>query len=374
MASNNNWVGAWMASPQLTEPGNLPPAPGFVDTTVRQVVRLTLAGRKLRVRLSNEFGTAPLTFTGVQVARALGESRIAPETNRALTFHGAPSVTVPPGAPVLSDALDFPVAALSDLAITLHLRTTTSAITGHPGSRCTSYLQPGVALDAPELPNATKVDHWYFLSGVEVLAEKNAAAVVTLGDSITDGRGSSTNGNGRWPDYLARRLQADKRTRKVGVLNAGIGGNAVIKGGIGPSALARFDRDVLAQAGVRWLILFEGINDLGTKSANATELIAAYEQLTVRAQAHGIKVYGATILPCAPSFYYTPELERERQALNQWIRTTRALDAVLDFDAALRDPKAPTQLSPAAESNDHLHPEKLGYKVLAEAIPLRLFL
>jgi len=374
MTYRENWVGAWMASPQLTEPGNLPPAPGFVDTTVRQVVRLTLAGRRLRVRLSNEFGTAPLTFTGVQVARALGESRIAAETSRALTFHGMPSVTVPPGAPVLSDVLDFPVTALSDLAITLHLRTTTSAITGHPGSRCTSYLQPGVALDAPELPTATKVDHWYFLSGVEVLAEKSTAAVVTLGDSITDGRGSPTNGNGRWPDYLARRLQADKRTQKVAVLNAGIGGNAVIKGGIGPSALARFDRDVLAQSGVRWLILFEGINDLGTKSANATELIAAYEQLAVRAQAHGIKVYGATILPCAPSFYYTPELERERQAINQWIRTTRALDAVLDFDAALRDPKTPTQLSPAAESSDHLHPEKLGYKVLAEAIPLRLFI
>ncbi|MBB6052746.1 SGNH/GDSL hydrolase family protein [Armatimonas rosea] len=373
MSNHDNWVGAWMASPQLTEAGNLPPAPGFVDTTVRQIVRVTLTGRKLRVRLSNEFGSAPLTFTGVQVARALGESRIVAETNRALTFHGAPSVTVPPGTPVLSDVLDFPVAALSDLAITLHLRTNTTEITGHPGSRCTSYLQPGVALDAPELPNAAKVDHWYFLSGVEVLAEKNAAAMVTLGDSITDGRGSPTNGNGRWPDYLARRLQADKRTRNIAVLNAGIGGNCVIKGGIGPSALARFDRDVLAQPGVKWLILFEGINDLGTKSANATELIAAYEQLAARAQAHGIKVYGATILPCGSSFYFTPELERERQALNQWIRTTRTLDAFLDFDAALRDPQNPTQLSPAAESNDHLHPEKLGYKVLAESIPLGLF-
>ncbi|WP_395090587.1 SGNH/GDSL hydrolase family protein [Armatimonas sp.] len=373
MTPNDNWVGAWMASPQLTEPGNMPPAPGFADTTLRQIVRLTLAGRKLRVRLSNEFGTAPLTFTGVQVARALGESKVATETSRALTFHGAPSVTVAPGTPILSDALDFPLTALSDLAITLHLRTTTQAITGHPGSRCTSYLQPGVALDAPELLSAVKVDHWYFLSGVEVLADKNAAAIVTLGDSITDGRGSPTNGNGRWPDFLARRLQADKRTKQIAVLNAGIGGNCVIKGGLGPSALARFDRDVLAQPGVRWLVIFEGINDLGGKSAGATELIAAYEQLAIRAQAHGIKVYGATILPCAPSFYYTPELERERQAINQWVRTTRTLDAVLDFDAALRDPKNPTQLSAAAESVDRLHPEKLGYKVLAESIPLGLF-
>jgi lysophospholipase L1-like esterase len=373
MTSNENWVGAWMASPQLTESGNLPPAPGFVDTTLRQIVRVTLAGRKLRVRLSNEFGTAPLTFTGVQVARALGESKVAAETNRALTFHGKPSVTVPPGTPILSDVLDFPVAALSDLAITLHLRTNTQEITGHPGSRCTSYLQPGAALDAPELPSALKVDHWYFISGVEVLADKNAAAIVTLGDSITDGRGSPTNGNGRWPDYLARRLQADKRTKNIAVLNAGIGGNCVIKGGLGPSALARFDRDVLAQPGVRWLVLFEGINDLGGKSAGAVELIAGYEQLAARAQAHGIKVYGATILPCGSSFYFTPELERERQVLNQWIRTSRTLDAFLDFDAALRDPQNPAQLSPAAESSDHLHPEKLGYKVLADSIPLGLF-
>ena len=305
-----------MASPQLTEPGNLPPAPGFVDTTVRQIVRVTLAGTKLGLRLSNEFGTAPLTLTGIQVA---------------------------PGTPMLSDALEFPVAALSDLAITLHLRTTATAITGHPGSRCTSYLQSGVALAAPELPSAVKVD--------------------TTGTFSQESR--------RWPDYLARRLQADRRN--IAVLNAGIGGNCVIKGGLGPSALARFDRDVLAQPGVKWLVLFEGINDLGTKSAGASELIAAFEQLATRAQAHGIKVYGATILPCGSSFYYTPELERERQALNQWIRTTRTLDTFLDFDATLRDPQNPTQLSAAAESNDHLHPEKLGYKVLAESIPLGLF-
>ena len=194
-----------MASPQLTEPGNLPPAPGFVDTTVRQIVRVTLAGTKLGLRLSNEFGTAPLTLTGIQVA---------------------------PGTPMLSDALEFPVAALSDLAITLHLRTTATAITGHPGSRCTSYLQSGVALAAPELPSAVKVD--------------------TTGTFSQESR--------RWPDYLARRLQADRRN--IAVLNAGIGGNCVIKGGLGPSALARFDRDVLAQPGVKWLVLFEGINDL----------------------------------------------------------------------------------------------------------------
>ena len=232
-----------------------------------------------------------------------------------------------------------------------------------------------IRVTVPDLSEAVKVDHWYFLSGVEIEVDagKKAAAIVTLGDSITDGRGSPTNGNGRWTDYLARRLQTERKTKDIAVLNAGIGGNCVIKGGLGPSALARLDRDVLAQPGVRWLILFEGINDLGTRSATAQELIAAYEQITIRAQARGLLVYGATILPCAPSFYFTQELENARQTINQWIRTNRLFDAVLDFDAALRDPKTPTQLSPLAESSDHLHPEKLGYRVLADAINLRLF-
>jgi lysophospholipase L1-like esterase len=375
MPNNNNWVGTWMASPQLTEPGNLPPAPAFADTTLRQVVRVSIGGKQLRVRFSNAFGIVPITLTEVPLARAhpAGEGQILPQTEKVLTFNGSASVTIPPGAIMVSDICAFDLLPLSDLAVTLHVKTATTQITGHPGSRCTSYLTTGNQVSAIDLSGATKVDHWYFLSGVEVIGSKNAAAVVTLGDSITDGRGSPTNGNGRWPDYLARRLNTNKSTQNIAVLNAGIGGNCVIKGGLGPSALSRLDHDVLAQPGVRWLILFEGINDLGTRAANAQELIAAYEQISIRARAKGILVYGATILPCAPSFYYTPELESARQTINQWVRTTKAFDAVLDFDIALRDPQNPTQLSASAESPDHLHPANLGYKILADSINLRLF-
>jgi lysophospholipase L1-like esterase len=378
--ASDNWVGTWMAAPQLTEPGNLPPAPGLADTTLRQVVRATLGGKRIRVKFCNEFGTVPLTLTAAHVARPVGgdaspglvgvtSPAIRSETGRALTFHGRPSVTIPPGQAAVSDPLAFDLPALSDLVVTLHVATPSREITGHPGSRCTSYLAAGKHVAAPDLPGAVRVDHWYFLSGVEVAAPAGAHAVVTLGDSITDGRGSPTNGNGRWPDYLAARLRAES----VGVLNAGIGGNCVVRGGLGPTALARLDRDVLAQPGARWLVLFEGINDLGTRGATAEELIAAFGQIARRAKARGLKVYGATILPCGGSFYFTPELEAARQEVNRWIRTTRALDAVLDFDAVLRDPKDPTRLSAAARSTDHLHPEGTAYRLLAESIDLRLF-
>jgi lysophospholipase L1-like esterase len=365
-----------MAPPQLTEPGNLPPAPGFADTTLRQVVRVSLGGRQLRVRFSNEFGTEPITLTAARIAKpGAGGGAILPETERALTFQGKPAVTILPSALTVSDALAFDLPPLSALAVTLHTRTSTRDITGHPGSRCTSYLRDGSQVSAPDLSSATKVDHWYFLSGVEVPAAPGAAAVVTLGDSITDGRGSHTNGDGRWPDYLARRLQANRATRdRVAVLNAGIGGNAVIRGGLGPSALTRLDRDVLAQAGVRWLILFEGINDLGTRSASGPEMIAAYKQIIARAKARGLLVYGATLLPCGQSFYFTPELEAARQEINTWVRNGNAFDAVIDLDAALRDPNDPKSLSAAAQSPDHLHPSGLGYKILADAIDLKLFI
>ncbi|MGC4044345.1 MAG: SGNH/GDSL hydrolase family protein [Armatimonas sp.] len=370
--ARETWVGTWMTAPQLTDPANLPPPPGFVNQTVRQLVRVSLGGQRLRVRLTHTHGTTPVTFTGVHIALGLPGGKIVPGSSRALLFHGEPEVTIPAGNLIVSDPLDFPLTPFSDLAITFHVNTSTTAITGHPGSRCTSYFQTGRSLAAPEFPSPVPVDHWYFLAGVEVVAE-NATAVVALGDSITDGRGTPTNGNGRWTDYLARRLQAYPKTRHVAVLNAGIGGNCVIQGGLGPSALARLDRDVLAQPGARYLILFEGINDLGTKSADAEALIAAYQQILARVRARNFTVYGATILPCGKSFYDTPVLARDRQAINQWIRTSGSFDAVLDFDAALRDPTTPTRLSAAAESTDFLHPANLGYKVLADSIPLRLF-
>ena len=367
------WIGTWMAAPQLTEPGNLPPEPAFADTTLRQIVRVTLGGRQIQVRLSNEFGTVPLTLTAVRVARPGTGGSIDPRTEKPLLFAGQASVTIAPGATAVSDALAFEIAPLSDLAVTLHTRTTSRQITGHPGARCTSYLASGSHVSDAILPGAVTVEHWYFLSGVHVPAVSGAGAVVTLGDSITDGRGSPTNGNGRWPDYLARRLRANRATRSVGVLNAGIGGNAVIRGGLGPTALQRLDRDVISQPGARWLILFEGINDLGGRSAGAKEMIAAYQQIITRAKARGLRVYGATILPCGESFYFTPELEAARGEINAWIRGSSAFDAVIDFDAALRDPKNPSRLADAALSPDHLHPSGLGYKTLADAIDLKLF-
>jgi hypothetical protein len=205
----------------------------------------------------------------------------------------------------VSDPCAMSVAPLSDLAVTLHTRTTSRQITGHPGSRCTSFLASGSHVSAPDLTGSVPVEHWYFLSGIEVPREGGAGAIVTLGDSLTDGRGSPTNGNGRWPDFLARRLQTNRATKSVAVLNAGIGGNAVIRGGLGPPALKRLERDVLAQAGARWLIVFEGINDLGGKAAGAPDLIAAYKTIITQAKARGLRVYGGTILPCGESFYFT---------------------------------------------------------------------
>jgi lysophospholipase L1-like esterase len=379
------WIGTWMSAQQLVEPGNLPPSPSLADTTLRQVVHVSLGGKTVRVRLSNEFGRAPLTLVSGRIARSAGGSAIDPATDRALTFGGRTSAAVPEGAVMLSDPVDFDLPALSNLAVTVHVRGAPPDVTGHPGSRTTSYLQAGDAVAAAALPAAASVDHWYFLSGVEVRAPRDAGAIVILGDSITDGRGSTTNGNDRWPDVLARRLQASPATAQVGVLNAGMGGNRLLRDGIGPNALARFDRDVLAQAGVRWLVVLEGINDLGTAAgarakgepaATADDIIAAYGQIIERARARGIRVYGATIMPFEGftyAGYYTPEGEADRQKVNAWMRTSGRFDAVIDFDAATRDSANPRRLSPAVDGGDHLHPSAAGYRIMGEAVGLKLF-
>jgi lysophospholipase L1-like esterase len=311
-----------------------------------------------------------------------GGSAIRPESDRTIMFHGKPSVNIPPGALMYSDAIDFDLAPLSDLAVTVRLTGVPSGITIHPGSRTTSYLQAGDAVVAPEMATAERVDHWYFLNGADVLGEKSAAAIVTFGDSITDGAKTTTNTNRRWPDGLARRLQANKRTRNVGVLNAGIGGNRLLHDRAGPNALARFDSDVLAQSGVRWLIILEGINDLGTRvsaherneqAATADDIIAADAQLILRAHAHNIRVYGATILPYEGAGYFTPGGEADRLKVNEWIRSSGNFDGVIDFDAATRDQKSPSRLSAAADSGDHLHPADAGYKIMSDTIDLGLF-
>jgi lysophospholipase L1-like esterase len=385
-----HWVGSWACSQQVPEPENALATEDLGDATLRQVVHLSVGGERLRVHLSNAFGTAPLRFTSVHVARpiSIAGAAIDPATDRAVTFAGSGEVIVPAGAEFLSDPVALPVAALSDLAISVHLEAAPARETGHPGSRATSYLVHGDQVAAADLVGAKKVDHWYQLAGVDVAMTGRGAAVVALGDSITDGHGATTNGNDRWTDVLAERLQAAlamRTTGVLGVLNEGIGGNHLLTDGLGPNVLARFDRDVLAQAGVRDLILLEGVNDLGglTRQGEVSEaehaalvgrILGAYAQIVERAHAQGIWVIGATITPYAGSDYYHPgpRSEADRQAINRWIRTPGRFDAVMDFDQVTRDPTHPAQLLPAYDSGDHLHPSPAGYRAMGEAISLSL--
>ena len=386
--AQTHWVGSWAASQQLVEPHNSLAPDDLRDATLRQVVHLSLGGSTLRVKLSNRFGSAPLRFTGVHIARAesAASARIVAGTDKAVTFHSAADVTVPAGADYVSDPIKFPVEPLSDLAITLRIDTPPAQQTGHPGSRATSYVVHGDQLTAPDLPDAKKVEHWYFIAGVDVDAISRSAAIVTLGDSITDGHGATTNGNDRWPDILARRLQVQQGTQNVAVLNHGIGGNRLLLDGLGPNALARFDHDVLAQPGVRYVIVLEGVNDLGMFSKDGgvppaehqqevVRITGAYEQIVTRAHAHGIQVFGATITPFVGSAFYHPgpDTEADRQAINEWIKTPGHFDAVTDFDKLVRDPEHPDRLLAKFDSGDHLHPSAAGYAAMGEAVPLSLF-
>lgn len=389
------WVTSWAAMPQLTEPANLPPAPftqpGHVldDTTLRQTVHTSIGGHRLRLRFSNAFGGAPLPITKVAVALpaggAAGVSAIQPGSSRRVTFGGRPSTVIPTGALMVSDPLDLNVPPQANVTVTLYLGAGQASdnITSHPGSRTTSYLLRGDATHATDLPGATPVDHWYFLSGLEVPAARRASAVATLGDSLTDGRGSTTNANDRWPDQLLAHLQTYGPTRDVAVINEAAGGNRVLNDGLGPNALARFDRDVIAQSGVDSVIIFEGVNDIGTADATpaaqqavADDLIGTYQQFVIRAHAEGIRIYGATLTPFGGNTMYgDPQglRERTREAVNEWIRTSGQFDAVLDFDRAARDPQDPVRIRPDYDVGDHLHLNPAGYGALAASVPARLF-
>jgi lysophospholipase L1-like esterase len=389
------WVHTWTAMPQLTEPANLPPAPftrpGLVlaDATLRQTIHTSIGGSGLRLRFSNAFGGADLPITRAALALPVGGragvSAIQAGTSRPVTFGGRESVVVRIGAQVVSDPIDLAVAEQSNLTVTVYLATGQASdnITSHPGSRTTSYLLAGDHHDAADLPGAGTADHWYFLSGAEVRAPGDAAAAVMLGDSLTDGRGSTTNQNDRWPDQLLARLHRDRRTSGVAILNQAAGGNRVLRDGLGPNALARLDRDVLTPSGVAWLVVFEGVNDIGTADATAEaqrvvaqDLIDAYDQIILRAHAQDIRVYGATLTPFGGNTGYDDAAglrEGARRTVNEWIRHARRFDAVIDFDAAVRDPAAPRQLSPAYDVGDHLHLNPAGYGALAAAVPVRLF-
>jgi lysophospholipase L1-like esterase len=343
----------------------------------------------LRVHLSNAFGLLPLRLMSVHLARPLSASaaKIDPSSDKPLTFSGRPDVIIPAGAEYLSDPIDYPVAPLSDLAVSIYYLEPPAQQTGHPGSRATSYLVHGNLVSAADLPEAKKIEHWYQLSAIDVVAPPESSSIVALGDSITDGHGTTTNGNNRWTDVLAQHLRVAPKTKNIGVLNQGIGGNHLLTDGLGPNALARFDRDVLAQTGVRFVIVLEGINDLGalTRLADSSlpehealvhQILASYEQIITRAHAAHILAFGATILPYAGSDYYhsSASSEAHRQAVNQWIRSPGHFDAVIDFDKAMADPQNPDRLAPAYDSGDHLHPSVAGYRVMGGMIPLSLFL
>jgi lysophospholipase L1-like esterase len=380
--------------PQLTEPANLPPPPFtqtnlvLNDTTLRQTIHTSIGGQHIRLRFSNAFGGADLPVTAVSVALPAGGqagvSATQPGATRPVTFDGQAGIDIPVGSLAVSDPLDFPVAPQANLTVTVFLATgqASTDITSHPGSRTSSYLLAGNHVDDTDLPGATSVAHWYFLSDVEVWTRATTQAVAIVGDSLTDGRGSTTNMNDRWPDDLITRLRSDPDTANVAVLNQAAGGNRVLHDGLGPNASGRLDRDVLSHNGIAWMIVFEGVNDIGTADAtpaaqqqDTAQLITAYEQIITRAHEKGIRVYGATITPFGGNSYDDPQGVREsaRQVVNRWIRTSHKFDAVLDFDRVVRDPQQPRQLLPVFDVGDHLHLNPAGYQALANSIPNQLF-
>jgi lysophospholipase L1-like esterase len=366
----------------LTEPNNLPPAL-LASSTLRQFVHVTLGGKHVRVRFSNAYGTNSVAINSAHIALAAGagsagNGQINIATDKSLSFHGAPSVNIPPGEVILSDPCDYALPALTNLAVSIYFGDiSASTINGHPGSRTTSFILATNVVTAANMAGAATTAHWYIITGVDVLAGNSSKGVVTLGDSITDGRGSTTDGNNRWPDNLARRLATNAPTAGVAVVNMGIGGNAIF-GGLGPAAVSRFDRDVLNQSGVRWLIVFEGVNDIGGATSSgspalATNLISAYTQFANKAHARNLRAYGATITPFGGNSYYTTAREAARQTVNAWFRTNTVYDALIDFDALVRDPVTITNMLSTYDTGDHLHLNPTGYQAMANAIDLTLF-
>ncbi len=384
-----HWVATWATSQVGPEPSQAQLTDAqLTDVTLRQIVHLSMGGATLRVQISNAFGTKPLKFDSVHVAKAKSptSSAIDASTDHAVTFAGADSVLVPTGAVYVSDPIAMPMEPLSDLAISFHYAEPPSVQTSHPGSRATSYLLHGEHSADAELVGAEKTVRWLGLAEVDVTADDDARTVIALGDSITDGHAATTDGNDRWTDELAKRVAADKKLKNVAVVNEGIGGNHLLTNGLGQSVLQRFDRDVLAVSGVKYVIVLEGINDLGGlgRMPNTTQeqhddlvkqMIGALEQIVLRAHAHGILVYGSTIMPDGGGKYYAPSTMDNvaRQAVNAWILTPGHFDGVIDLDKVTRDPANPLQLNPAYDSGDHLHPGPPGYKAMGDAIPLDWF-
>jgi lysophospholipase L1-like esterase len=390
-AGQARWIGTWAAAPQPFMPGSLKT---FRNQTLRLIVHTSVGGTRLRIRLSNTYGDGPLVVASAHVARRMGGADVDPASDRVVTFAGSASVTVAKGNAIVSDAVEFTVPPLSDLAVSLYLPNETPATTDHLLALQQSYVSPetGESTAVAKFVVAKTIRSWPFLTGVEVEAPAEGATIVAFGDSKFDGDGSSSDTNHRLPDRIAERLQRDARGRRFGVLNEGIIGNRLLRdsprgppsafgGAFGESGLKRFERDALAQPGVKTVILSLGVNDLGlppatapaTESVTAADLIDGYRKLVASAHRRGVRIIATTITPfenakVAPG-YYTPEKEAVRQRVNGWIRDNRDFDGFVDFDRVLRDPVHLTRLLPGYDSGDHLHPNDAGYAAAADAIP-----
>ena len=384
-SDDGHWVGTWSASPMSADsvPGST--NNGFSNQTLRHITHVSIGGDRVRVRLSNAYGTQPLVIGAAHVALHSTAASIVAGSDRPLTFSGQPSITIPAGALALSDPVRLDVPALADLAVSIYVPGATGPTTWHQLGTQTTYVSPpGNFTATTTMPVATTEQSRFWLADVEVTASERIGAVVTIGDSITDGFNSTPDANHRWPDFLSQRLNAKHGNGKMAVLNQGISGNRLLHDIFGPDALARYDRDVLAQAGVTHVVVLEGINDIGLPGAfvpaaeavSAAEIIVGLDQLVERAHEKGLKIFGGTLTPFEGTIfpgYFSPEKEAKRQAVNDWIRTSGAFDAVIDFDVATRDPSHPTRLLPAYDSGDHLHPNDTGYKAMADFVDLSLF-
>ncbi len=393
--AQTHWVGTWGAAPatQSDEAAMKTQKLLFDNQTVREIVHTTLDGETVRVRLSNAFGAVPVEIGAAHLAVRKAGAAIDPASDRELKFGGRSRVEIPAGAVVLSDPITVKVPELSDVAISLYLPGKVMGAGVHYSSQQTSYIAEGNVTGAATLENPETFTSWVFLTGLEVQAPATAGSIVTFGDSITDGARSSVDGNHRWPDMLASRLAARKGGTKFGVVNMGIGGNRILHEGMaskrpqfGINALARFDADVLAQPGVKYLVILEGINDIGhagssapaSETVTADDIIVGMKQMIERAHEKGIKVIGCTITPFeGPANitrgYWTPEKAKVRDAVNEWIRSGKGYDGFIDFDKAVRDPANPTKVLPAFDSGDQLHPSDAGYDAMGKAIDLALF-
>jgi len=391
---NEHWVATWTtalrAAPSLVSAAVGQPFTaaqqaqlGFNNQTIRMIAPVSIGGRRVRLQFSNAYGTAALKLGAVHVALRAKDSGIVPGSDRTLTFSGQPGFTIPPGASALSDPVDLDVPALGELAVSVFVPEATGPPTIHSAAFHTTYIsKSGDATAQPSIEDGITTQSWYWLSSIQVLAPAEAAAVVAFGDSITDGARSTPEADRSWPSRLARRLAANRDTARFAVLNQGIGGNRILRDNTGPNALARFDEDVLSPAGVKWLIVLEGINDIGQgaranalpeNAVTAEELIAADRQMIERAHLHGIKVMGATLTPYGGAGYSSEKGQAIHDAVNTWIKTGGAFDAIVDFEAATRDPNNPKQFRPEFDSGDHLHPSDAGYQAMADAINLAVF-